>query len=62
LSAEFGGKAHILLRVTHYNGRIAGSWAAQNRLGKVKTGIGGNAEFCSIIVQFFAAVQMTRRT
>jgi hypothetical protein len=40
---------------------IAGGWAAQNWLGKGKTGIGGNAEFCSIIVQFFAAVQ-TRRT
>ena len=44
------------------NVAIAGSWAAQNWLGKARTGIGGKAEFCSIIVQFFPAVQMTRIT
>jgi hypothetical protein len=45
-----------------HRGPLAPGWAAQNWLGEAKTGIGGKAEFCSIIVQFFATVQTTRRT
>jgi hypothetical protein len=38
------------------NVAIAGGWAAQNRFSKVRTGIGGWADICSIIVKFFLAV------